>query len=376
MFHKILIANRGEIACRIMRTAKKLGITCVAIYSEADAQADHVKQADEAYFVGNSPAHESYLHQEKILTIAKKSHVQAIHPGYGFLSENPEFAKSCTEASLCFIGPPYESILSMASKSAAKFLMQKAGIPVIPGYHGKNQDPNQMAVEADRIGYPILIKASAGGGGKGMRIVTCPNDFSEAFNAAKREALNAFGNEEIILEKYVTSPRHIEIQIFADNQGHTIHLFERDCSIQRRHQKIIEETPAPNFSAALRKKMTESAILAAKTIGYVGAGTVEFLLDDDKFYFIEMNTRLQVEHAITEKITGIDLVEWQLRVASGEPLPRLQSEILPKGHAIEARVYAEDPNKNFLPTTGTIHFLNTPTVGYRFFCRRLHHALL
>ncbi len=360
MFTKILIANRGEITCRIIRTARRLGISVVAIYSDVDAHAQHVKLADEAYFVGESPASQSYLNQTKILSIAKEAKVQAIHPGYGFLSEHAEFAQACLQMGIQFIGPPAEAISRMGSKSAAKALMHSAGIPVIPGFYGENQQPKFLIKQANRLGYPILIKAVAGGGGKGMRVVFSEQDFAENLAAAKREALKSFGSDEVLLEKYLHAPRHIEVQIFADQYGQVIHLFERDCSIQRRHQKIIEEAPAINISETLRKKITESAVLAAQTANYVGAGTIEFLVDGDQFYFMEMNTRLQVEHPVTEKVTGIDLVEWQLRIAAGERLPLTQTQIALRGHAIEARIYAEDPSKQFLPSVGTICFLQTP----------------
>ena len=360
MFNKILIANRGEIACRIIRTAKQLGIGCVAIYSDVDMHAQHVKLADEAYSIGGKTSIESYLNQEKILAIAHEAKVDAIHPGYGFLSENAEFALICAKHGIVFIGPSAEVILTMGSKSRAKALMEDVKVPVIPGYHGDEQQLDVLAKEANKIGYPVLIKAVAGGGGKGMRVVFSSQDFPEALASAKRESLSAFGCDDVLLEKYLVAPRHIEVQIFADTQGNVVHLFERDCSIQRRHQKIIEESPAPNFTEKLRDQMTKAAILAVRAVGYVGAGTIEFLLDNDQFYFMEMNTRLQVEHPITEKITGVDLVEWQLRIAAGESLPLLQSQILMHGHAIEARIYAEDPEKDFLPVTGSIYFLQTP----------------
>lgn len=360
MFTKILIANRGEIACRIIRTAKQLGITCVAVYSEADAKALHVQLADEAYCLGPSVARESYLNQRKILEIAEETGAQAIHPGYGFLSENAEFAAQCKQKGICFIGPSAEVIAAMGSKSAAKKIMHEAGIPLIAGYHGSDQSAASLIQKAAEIGYPVLIKATAGGGGKGMRMVPVESAFKEALEEVKRQALKAFGDDAVILEKYVLSPRHIEVQVFADNYGNSVHLFERDCSVQRRYQKIIEETPAPHFSKALRRQATQFALLAVQAVNYVGAGTVEFLLDNDQLYFMEMNTRLQVEHGITEKITGIDLVEWQLRIAVGEALPLAQADIVCSGYAIEARVYAEDPDKNFLPAVGDIHFLSLP----------------
>ncbi|MDO9068969.1 MAG: acetyl/propionyl/methylcrotonyl-CoA carboxylase subunit alpha [Deltaproteobacteria bacterium] len=361
MFDKILIANRGEIACRVIRTAKRLGIRTVAIYSDADADAFHVALADEAYHIGPSPARESYLLGDVILDVAVRSGATAIHPGYGFLSENAGFADSCTKAGIAFIGPPCEAIRAMGSKSAAKKIMEAAGVPLVPGYHGHDQDAGFLRDEADRIGYPLLIKASAGGGGKGMRVVLKSSDFDEALSGAKREAMAGFGDDNVLLEKYLTRPRHIEIQVFADSRGNTLHLFERDCSIQRRHQKVIEEAPASGMTALLREQMGAAAVAAARAIRYVGAGTVEFLLDEDgSFYFMEMNTRLQVEHPVTEMITGIDLVEWQLLVAAGEPIPSSKEQLLISGHAIEARIYAEDPSREFLPSIGSLRHLRTP----------------
>lgn len=361
MFNKILIANRGEIACRVIHTAHKLGIQCVAVYSEADTDALHVKLADEAYCIGPAPAAESYLRGDKILEIAKQSGAQAIHPGYGFLSENAEFAEKCAKAKIVFIGPPANAIRAMGSKSEAKKIMAKAGVPLVPGYHEDAQDLKTLQKAADKIGYPVLLKAVAGGGGKGMRIVHKAEDFATALAATKREAKASFGDDHVLIEKYLTKPRHVEIQIFADNKKHVVYLFERDCSIQRRHQKIIEEAPAPGMTDKLRKQMGEAAIEAARAIGYIGAGTIEFLLDDDgKFYFMEMNTRLQVEHPVTEMITGQDLVEWQLKVANGEALPLKQNELKINGHAFEARIYAEDPNHEFLPSIGLIKYLKTP----------------
>ncbi|MEI6205540.1 MAG: acetyl/propionyl/methylcrotonyl-CoA carboxylase subunit alpha [Desulfuromonadales bacterium] len=361
MFDKILIANRGEIACRVIRTAKRLGIRTVSVYSDADAEALHVKMADEAYHIGPSPARESYLLGDVILDVAVRSGARAIHPGYGFLSENAGFAGACAKAGIVFIGPPYEAIRAMGSKSAAKEIMGAAGVPLVPGYHGENQDPVFLHAEADRIGYPLLIKASAGGGGKGMRVVWSGNDFDEALSGAKREAMAGFGDDHVLMEKYLTRPRHIEIQVFADSHGNVLHLFERDCSIQRRHQKVIEEAPASGMTAVLREKMGAAAVAAARAINYAGAGTVEFLLDEDgSFYFMEMNTRLQVEHPVTEMITGLDLVEWQLRVAAGESLPCSQELLVIGGHAIEARIYAEDPTREFLPSTGKLRHLRTP----------------
>ncbi len=361
MFTKILIANRGEIACRVMRTAQRLGIRCVAVYSEADANALHVKMADEAYCIGPAPSRESYLRGDHIIEIALKAGAQAIHPGYGFLSENAEFAEKCAAAGICFIGPPPAAIRAMGSKSKAKEIMEKARVPLVPGYHGDKQDLNTLQTAAEKIGYPVILKAAAGGGGKGMRVVSQAQDFDAALSSAKREAKSSFGNDLILVEKYLTKPRHIEIQVFADTKENTIYLFERDCSIQRRHQKIVEEAPAPKVSTELRQRMGEAAIAAAKAIGYVGAGTIEFLLDvDGSFYFMEMNTRLQVEHPVTEMITRQDLVEWQIRVAQGEPLPLRQDELKIHGHAIETRIYAEDPNNDFLPSIGKIKYLKTP----------------
>jgi 3-methylcrotonyl-CoA carboxylase alpha subunit len=361
MFDKILIANRGEIACRIIRTAKRLGIRTVAVYSDADARAMHVALADEAYHIGAAPARESYLLAEKILQVAKQSGAQAVHPGYGFMSENAAFAASCAEAGIAFIGPPVAAIESMGSKSAAKTIMAKAEVPLVPGYHGDNQDPVLLQAESEKIGYPQLIKACAGGGGKGMRVVESSADFGTALEAVKREASASFGDDSVLIERYLTKPRHVEIQVFADSQGNALHLFERDCSIQRRHQKVLEEAPAPGMTDRLRGKMGDAAVAAARAIGYVGAGTVEFLLDEDgSFYFMEMNTRLQVEHPVTEMITGQDLVEWQLLVAVGEQLPRTQRELAIGGHAIEARIYAEDPDRDFLPSIGRLWHLCAP----------------
>jgi 3-methylcrotonyl-CoA carboxylase alpha subunit len=361
MFDKILIANRGEIACRVIRTAKRLGIRTVSVYSDADADALHVKLADEAYHIGPSPARESYLLGDVILEVALRSGARAVHPGYGFLSENAGFAEACATAGIVFIGPPCEAIRAMGSKSAAKEIMGAAGVPLVPGYHGQNKDSVFLRTEADRIGYPLLIKASAGGGGKGMRVVWNGPDFDEALAGAKREAMAGFGDDHVLMEKYLTRPRHIEIQVFADSQGKALHLFERDCSIQRRHQKVIEEAPASGMTAALREQMGAAAVAAARAINYVGAGTVEFLLDEDgSFYFMEMNTRLQVEHPVTEMITGLDLVEWQLRVAAGEPMPCSQEQLVIGGHAIEARIYAEDPSREFLPSTGRLRHMRTP----------------
>ncbi|BCH33924.1 3-methylcrotonyl-CoA carboxylase subunit alpha [Mesorhizobium sp. L-8-10] len=366
MFSKILIANRGEIAVRVIRTARLLGIKTVAVYSDADARSLHVAQADEAVHIGPSPVGESYLRTDRIVAAALATGAEAIHPGYGFLSENPEFVEAVEAAGLVFIGPSAASIRAMGLKDAAKRLMEKAGVPVVPGYHGDDQGLVLLAGKAREIGYPVLIKARAGGGGKGMRRVETPDDFADALAGAKREAKAAFGDDRVLVEKYVDKPRHIEVQVFGDNFGNAVHLYERDCSAQRRHQKVIEEAPAPGMTAELRKAMTEAAVKAAKAIRYSGAGTIEFIVDaseglrPDRFWFMEMNTRLQVEHPVTEMVTGIDLVEWQLRVAAGEKLPRGQSEIKLDGHAFEARIYAEDPARGFLPATGTLHHLRFP----------------
>ena len=361
MFTKILIANRGEIACRVIKTARKMGIATVAVYSDADATARHVRLADEAVRIGPAAARESYLVVENILAAAKATGAEAIHPGYGFLSENAAFADACAEAGIVFIGPPASAIRAMGSKSAAKQLMEKAGVPLTPGYHGDDQDGAMLAREASRIGFPVLIKASAGGGGKGMRRVDAAADFDAALASCRREAKSAFGDDRVLVEQYVLKPRHIEIQVFADTQGACVYLFERDCSVQRRHQKVLEEAPAPGMTAERRAAMGQAAVEAAKAVGYVGAGTVEFIAHPDgRFYFMEMNTRLQVEHPVTEMITGLDLVEWQLRVAAGEPLPLRQDQLRVHGHAIEARIYAEDPDRGFLPSTGKLVHLATP----------------
>ncbi|RJG03986.1 acetyl/propionyl/methylcrotonyl-CoA carboxylase subunit alpha [Noviherbaspirillum sedimenti] len=361
MFTKILIANRGEIACRVIKTARRMGIATVAVYSEADANARHVRLADEAVLIGGAEARASYLVAERILEAAKQTGAQAIHPGYGFLSENEEFAEACERAGVVFIGPPASAIRAMGSKSAAKALMEKAGVPLTPGYHGDRQEPEFLAEQAGRIGYPVLIKASSGGGGKGMRRVDAAADFAAALASCKREAINAFGDDHVLVEKYVLKPRHIEIQVFGDTKGDCVYLFERDCSVQRRHQKVLEEAPAPGMTPARRAAMGKAAVDAAKAVGYVGAGTVEFIANQDgSFYFMEMNTRLQVEHPVTEMITGLDLVEWQLRVASGEPLPLAQNQLAIHGHAIEARIYAEEPEKGFLPSTGRLLHLAPP----------------
>ncbi|WMW80393.1 acetyl/propionyl/methylcrotonyl-CoA carboxylase subunit alpha [Undibacterium cyanobacteriorum] len=361
MFSKILIANRGEIACRVAATARRMGIKTVAVYSEADANAKHVAVCDEAVLIGPAPAKESYLRAEKIIEVALATGAQAIHPGYGFLSENSEFANACAKAGIAFIGPPASAIEAMGSKSAAKSLMEKAKVPLVPGYHGDNQDSDFLQGEADRIGYPVLLKASAGGGGKGMRVIEKAADFKDGLASCKREAINSFGDDKVLAEKYLQRPRHIEIQVFADTHGNCVYLFERDCSVQRRHQKVLEEAPAPGMTAERRAAMGEAAVAAAKAVGYVGAGTVEFIANQDgSFYFMEMNTRLQVEHPVTEMITGTDLVEWQLRVAAGEKLPLQQDQLRIHGHAIEARVYAENPEKGFLPSIGTLRHMRTP----------------
>ena len=361
MFGKILIANRGEIACRVIRTARQMGLRSIAVYSEADVGARHVRLADEAVAIGPAAAAESYLSIERIIGAARDAGAEAIHPGYGFLSENEEFARACEQAGLVFIGPPAAAIRAMGSKSAAKTLMAEAGIPLVPGYHGDDQDAEMLAWEAEVTGYPVLIKAVAGGGGKGMRIVWHAADFAGGLAACKREAQAAFGDDRVLLEKYLQQPRHIEIQVFCDRHGNAVHLFERDCSVQRRHQKVVEEAPAPGLSAERRAAMGKAAIGAARAVGYVGAGTVEFIVDrDGSFYFMEMNTRLQVEHPVTEMITGLDLVEWQLRVAAGEPLPLAQEQIVIRGHALEARIYAEDPERGFLPSTGRLSHLAPP----------------
>ena len=360
-FEKILIANRGEIACRVIRTARNMGIRTVAVYSDADKDALHVSMADEAVHIGAAPSRESYLVYERVIDAALKTGAQAIHPGYGFLSENAGFCEACRDNNIVFIGPPVAAIEAMGSKSAAKQIMEAAGVPLVPGYHGDDQDRDILKAAADDMGYPVLLKAVAGGGGKGMRQVWSAGEFDEALNAARREAMNGFGNDDMLVEKYLTQPRHVEIQVFCDSHGNGVYLFERDCSVQRRHQKVIEEAPAPGMTDDLRAAMGEAALRAARAIDYQGAGTVEFLLDsDDAFYFMEMNTRLQVEHPVTEMITGQDLVEWQLRVAAGEVLPATQDQLTLTGHAFEARIYAEDPDNDFLPVTGTLSFLQPP----------------
>ncbi|WOF45170.1 acetyl/propionyl/methylcrotonyl-CoA carboxylase subunit alpha [Sphingopyxis indica] len=366
MINSLLIANRGEIACRIIRTAREMGIRTVAVYSDADAKALHVREADEAVHIGPSPARESYLVGEKIIAAAKATGAEAIHPGYGFLSENAEFAQAVTDAGLVWVGPKPSSITAMGLKDAAKRLMADAGVPVTPGYMGANQDPAFLAEQAAMIGYPVLIKAVAGGGGKGMRKVDAPADFADALASCQREAAASFGNEHVLIEKYILTPRHIEVQIFGDTHGNVVHLFERDCSLQRRHQKVIEEAPAPGMDEATRAELCAAAVRAAKAVDYVGAGTIEFIADAseglraDRIWFMEMNTRLQVEHPVTEEITGVDLVEWQLRVASGEPIPLKQDELAIDGWAMEARLYAEDPAKGFLPSTGPLELFQLP----------------
>jgi 3-methylcrotonyl-CoA carboxylase alpha subunit len=364
MIASLLIANRGEIACRVIRTARRLGIRTVAVYSDADAKALHVRMADEAVHIGPSPARESYLRGDAIIEAAKATGAEAIHPGYGFLSENADFAQAVIDAGLIWVGPKPDSIRAMGLKDAAKKLMAEAGVPVTPGYLGEDQDPNRLKQEADAIGYPVLIKAVAGGGGKGMRRVDEPAQFDDALESAKREAASSFGNDIVLLEKYILSPRHIEVQVFGDSHGNTVHLFERDCSLQRRHQKVIEEAPAPGMDVETREAVCGAAVHAAQAVNYEGAGTIEFIADasdglrPDRIWFMEMNTRLQVEHPVTEEITGQDLVEWQLRVASGEELPKAQDELLIAGHAIEARLYAEDPAKGFLPSVGKLDHFN------------------
>jgi len=361
MFAKILIANRGEIACRIATTARRLGISTVAVYSDVDARALHVALCDEAIRIGPAPPRESYLDGAAIIDAARRSGAQAIHPGYGFLSENETFAADCARAGVVFIGPPPAAIAAMGSKSAAKAIMARAGVPIVPGYHDEDQDQALLAREAARIGFPVLIKATAGGGGKGMKVAASAAEFAGALASAQREAKASFGDDRMLIERYLRAPRHIEIQVFADTHGNVVHLFERDCSVQRRHQKVLEEAPAPGMDEARRRAMGDAATAAAKAIGYVGAGTVEFIAEQDgTFYFMEMNTRLQVEHPVTEMITGLDLVEWQLRVAAGEPLPSAQPALAIDGHAIEARIYAEDPDRGFLPSIGRITHWRMP----------------
>ncbi len=365
MFTKILIANRGEIACRVAATARRMAIRTVAVYSDADANAKHVAACDEAVHIGGSAPKDSYLRWERIIEAAKATGAQAVHPGYGFLSENEDFARACAEAGLVFIGPPASAIKAMGLKAESKQLMEKAGVPLVPGYHGSDQDAAMLKHEADRIGYPVLIKASAGGGGKGMRAVDKAQDFDAALASCKREAINSFGDDAVLIEKYVQRPRHIEIQVFGDTLGNYVYLFERDCSVQRRHQKVLEEAPAPGMTPEMRQQMGLAAVAAARAVHYVGAGTVEFIVEQRadgsmNFFFMEMNTRLQVEHPVTEAITGQDLVEWQLRVAAGEPLPLSQDQLKIDGHAIEARICAENPDNNFLPATGTLVVYRKP----------------
>jgi 3-methylcrotonyl-CoA carboxylase alpha subunit len=361
MFNKILIANRGEIACRVAATCKRLGIASVAVYSDADADAKHVAACDEAVHIGGSTAAESYLRVARIIEAARATGAQAVHPGYGFLSENEDFAHACEAAGIVFIGPPVSAIAAMGSKAAAKALMHAASVPLVPGYHGDDQDPQLLHREADAIGYPVLLKASAGGGGKGMRVVGRSEDFAAALASCKREAASSFGNDRVLIEKYLTRPRHVEVQVFADRHGGTVYLFDRDCSVQRRHQKVLEEAPAPGLSAEIKRAMGEAAVAAARAVNYVGAGTVEFIMTGSgDFYFMEMNTRLQVEHPVTEMVTGQDLVEWQLRVAADEPLPLTQQQLKLDGHAIEARIYAEHPARGFLPSTGKLKHLRMP----------------
>lgn len=365
MFKSLLIANRGEIACRVIRTAHRMGLRCIAVYSDADKDARHVQLADEAWHLGPSDAAQSYLRADKILAIAKAAGADAVHPGYGFLSENSHFAKACVDAGIAFVGPPVGAIEAMGSKSAAKAIMADAGVPLVPGYHGSDQHDATLLREAIDIGFPLLIKAAMGGGGKGMRVVEGPEQLKEAINSARREALSAFGDDTLLLERYLTTPRHVEVQVFADTKGNCIYLGDRDCSAQRRHQKVIEEAPAPGLSPRLRAAMGEAAVKAAKAIDYVGAGTVEFLLDGNDFYFMEMNTRLQVEHPVTEMVTGQDLVEWQLNVAAGQPLALTQDQVRCQGHSVEVRIYAEDPFKGFLPQSGQIALLREPQSDVR-----------
>lgn len=362
IIQSILVANRGEIACRIIRTARQLGIKTIALYAESDAKAQHVQMADEAYGLCGQTAQETYLNQEKVIEIAKSSNAQAIHPGYGFLSENADFAERVEKAGLIFIGPDSETIRKMGDKAHAKRLMASSQVPILPGYEGEDQDDSVLLKEAERIGFPLILKPAAGGGGKGMKIVREASEFLSQLHSGRREAKSSFGDERVIIEKYLSNPRHIEVQIFGDVFGHVIHLFERECTLQRRYQKIIEEAPSVNLPFELREKICQSAVKAAETVNYRGAGTVEFLLDQDhQFYFMEMNTRLQVEHPVTEAITGLDLVAWQIWVAEGKPLQRDLKPHYPKGHAIEARLYAEDPHQNFLPSTGTVSPLRLPS---------------
>jgi 3-methylcrotonyl-CoA carboxylase alpha subunit len=364
MFTRLLIANRGEIACRVARTARRLGIHTIAVYSDADARAAHVAACDEAVHIGPPAARDSYLRGDRLIEAALRTGAEAIHPGYGFLSENAEFAEACVAAGIVFVGPPAAAIAAMGSKSSAKALMERAGVPLTPGYHGDRQEPDYLLEQARRIGYPLLIKAVAGGGGKGMRRVDAAEDFLAALASCQREAASSFKDARVLLERFLTVARHIEVQVFADHHGNVVHLFERDCSVQRRHQKVVEEAPAPGMTPERRERMGGAAVAAARAAGYVGAGTVEFIAEPSgAFYFMEMNTRLQVEHPVTEMITGVDLVEWQLRVAAGEPLPVSQSGLAPRGHAIEARIYAEDPARGFLPSIGRLEHLRAPETG-------------
>ncbi|KAL1435487.1 hypothetical protein MTO96_000159 [Rhipicephalus appendiculatus] len=359
---KILVANRGEIACRVFRSARKLGIRSVAVFSDADRKAMHVTMADEAYRIGPAASQESYLRQDRILEVAKRSGAQAIHPGYGFLSENTEFAERCAAEGIIFVGPPASAIRDMGIKSTSKAIMAAANVPIIEGYHGEEQSEARLKEEARRIGYPVMAKAVRGGGGKGMRIVMSEDEFDSQLESAKREAMKSFGDDAMLIEKFVADPRHVEVQVFGDQHGNYVYLFERDCSVQRRHQKVIEEAPAPGVTEETRRLIGEAAVRAAQAVNYVGAGTVEFIMDSEqRFYFMEMNTRLQVEHPITEMITGTDLVEWQIKVAQGEPLPLLQEQLRVNGHSFEARIYAEDPDNNFMPGAGSLVYLRTPT---------------
>ncbi len=363
MLRRILIANRGEIACRVIRSAKALGMHTIAVYSDADANAQHVKMADSAYHIGPAPSKSSYLDMDKLFAVAEKSGADCIHPGYGFLSENEAFAALCEDKGITFIGPYAKSIEAMGSKTRAKEIMADANVPLVPGYYGEKQDPTFLSDEADKIGYPVLIKAAYGGGGKGMRVVREPKNFMSALEGAKREAISSFGNDLVLIERYVDNPRHVEVQVFADKHGNCVYLGDRDCSLQRRHQKVIEEAPAPGLSDTMRKAMGEAAVRCAKAIDYVGAGTVEFLLCGEEFFFMEMNTRLQVEHPVTEMVTGVDLVKWQIAVASGAQLPLTQEQVVISGHSFEARLYAEDPSEQFMPSSGTLTHLSFPTAS-------------
>jgi 3-methylcrotonyl-CoA carboxylase alpha subunit len=365
MFQSLLIANRGEIACRIIRTARRIGLRSIAVFSDADEAAQHVQMADEAIHIGAAPARESYLNISAIMAAAKRAGAEAIHPGYGFLSENPAFAEACAAAGIIFVGPSAAAMRAMGSKGSAKALMEKAGVPLLPGYHGAEQDAAFLEGEAKRIGFPLVIKAVAGGGGRGMRVVRAAADFADALQSARQEGASAFGDDRVLIERYLERPRHIEVQVFGDSHGNAVHLFERDCSAQRRHQKVIEEAPAPGISAEMRDAMGAAAVAAAKAVKYQGAGTVEFIAQDGGFYFLEMNTRLQVEHPVTEAITGFDLVEWQLRVAAGERLPLRQEDIRAQGHAMELRLYAEDPARDFAPSIGTLEVFRLSDQGLR-----------